>query len=164
MGLISGFRVEWGWMSLVIAIATACLWRCRSCFSFSPSPPEASILLLKAWRRFRVGYVDCVVGFVSIPGCWIVWIMLLGCVDSGCVDLVAGFVFLVFCRWAVWIVLLGLFNSGLLDCVDCVARLCWFRVRRSCCWVCFSGFLLVGCVDSGVIPVWIVSVGRWLCG
>ena len=32
------------------------------------------------------------------------------------------------------------------------------------CWVCFSGFLSVGCVDSGVIPVWIVGVGRWLCG
>ena len=62
--------------------------------------------------------MDCVAGFVSIPGCWIVW---LGCVDSGCVDLVAGFVFLVFYRWAVWIVLLGLFDSGLLD---CVARLC----------------------------------------
>ena len=30
------------------------------------------------------------------------------------------------------------------------------------CWVCFSGFLSVGCVDSGVIPVWIVGVGRWL--
>ena len=36
--------------------------------------------------------MDCVAGFVSIPGCWIVWIVLLGCVDSGCVDLVAGFV------------------------------------------------------------------------
>ena len=32
------------------------------------------------------------------------------------------------------------------------------------CWVCFSGFLPVGCVDSDVIPVWIVGVGRWLCG
>ena len=47
--------------------------------------------------------MDCVAGFVSIPGCWIVWIVLLGCVDSGCVNLVAGFVFLVFCRWVVWI-------------------------------------------------------------
>ena len=36
------------------------------------------------------------------------------------------------------------FDSGLLD---CVAGLCWFCVRRSCCWVCFFGFLLVGCVD-----------------
>ena len=34
--------------------------------------------------------MDCVAGFFSIPGCWI---MLLGCVDSGCVDLVAGFFF-----------------------------------------------------------------------
>ena len=75
MGLISGFRVEWGWMSLAITIA--CLWRHRSCFSFSPSPPKVSILLLKARRRFRVGCVDCVVGFVSIPGCWIVWIVLI---------------------------------------------------------------------------------------
>ena len=74
-------------------------------------------MLLKVRRRFRVGCVDCVAGFVSIPGCWIV---LLGCVDSGCVNLVAGFVFLV--------------------------------------------FLPVGCVDSCVIPVWIVGVGRWLCG
>ena len=65
--------------------------------------------------------MDCIAGFVSIPGCWIV---LLGCVDSVCVDLVAGFVFLVFCRWVVWIVLLGLFDFGLLDCVDCVAGLC----------------------------------------
>ena len=65
--------------------------------------------------------MDCVAGFVSIPGCWIV---LLGCVDFGCVDLVVGFVFLVFYRWVVWIVLLGLFDSRLLDCVDCVARLC----------------------------------------
>ena len=32
------------------------------------------------------------------------------------------------------------------------------------CWVCFSDFPPVGCVDSGVIPVWIVGVGRWLCG
>ena len=35
------------------------------------------------------------------------------------------------------------------------------------CWVCFSGFLLVGCVDSDVIPVWIVGVGFdpfcWVC-
>ena len=28
--------------------------------------------------------MDCVAGFVLIPGCWIVW---MGCVDSGCVDL-----------------------------------------------------------------------------
>ena len=62
--------------------------------------------------------MDCVAGFVSIPG---YWIMLLGCVDSVCVNLVVGFVFLVFCRWVLWIVLLGLFDSGLLD---CVARLC----------------------------------------
>ena len=35
------------------------------------------------------------------------------------------------------------------------------------CWVCFSGFLPVGCVDFGVIPVWIVGVGFdpfcWVC-
>ena len=62
--------------------------------------------------------MDCVAGFVSIPGCWIVWIVLLGCVAFGCVDLVAGFVFLVF-------------FFGLL------------------------GLLPVGCVDSGVIPVWV---------
>ena len=39
--------------------------------------------------------MDCVVGFVSIPGCWIVWIVLLGCVDSGLLGLFfwfAGFV------------------------------------------------------------------------
>ena len=30
------------------------------------------------------------------------------------------------------------------------------------CWVSFFGFLPVGCVDSSVIPVWIVGVGRWL--
>ena len=34
------------------------------------------------------------------------------------------------------------------------------------CWVCFSGFLL-GCVDCGAIPVWIVGVGFdpfcWVC-
>ena len=47
--------------------------------------------------------MDCIAGFVSIPGCWIVWIVLLGYVDSGCVNLVAGFVFLVFCQWVVWI-------------------------------------------------------------
>ena len=84
----------------------------------SPSPPEALILLLKARRRFQVGCVDCVARFVSIPGCWIVWIVLLGCVDSRCVDLVAGFVFLLFCRWVVWIVLLGFFR---------------FRVAGLCC-------------------------------
>ena len=28
------------------------------------------------------------------------------------------------------------------------------------CWACFSGFLSVGCVDSGVILVWIVGVGK----
>ena len=58
-------------------------------------PLEALILLLKTRRRFRVGCVDCVVGFVSIPGCWIVWIVLLGCVDSGLLGLFfwfAGFV------------------------------------------------------------------------
>ena len=31
-------------------------------------------------------------------------------------------------------------------------------------FACFSCFLPVGCVDSGVILVWIVGVGRWLCG
>ena len=61
----------------------------------------ASILLLVCFSGFPlIGCVDCVAGFVLIPGCWIV---LLGCVDSGCVDLVAGFVFLVLCRWVVWI-------------------------------------------------------------
>ena len=59
----------------------------------SPSPPKVSILLLKARRRFRVGCVDCVAGFVSIPGCRILWIVFLCCVDSECVDLVAGFFF-----------------------------------------------------------------------
>ena len=49
--------------------------------------------------------------------------MLLGCVDSVCVDLVVGFVFLVFCRWVLWIVLLGLFRFW-------VAGLCGL-----CCWV-----------------------------
>ena len=53
--------------------------------------------------------MDCVAGFVSIPGCWIVW---LGCVDSGC-------------QWVVWIP------------------------------VCFSSFLLMGCMDFGVIPMWV---------
>ena len=47
--------------------------------------------------------MDCVAGFVSIPGCRIVWIVLLGCVDSECINLVAGFVFLVFCRWVMCI-------------------------------------------------------------
>ena len=67
--------------------------------------------------------MDCVARFVSIPGFWIVWIVLLGYVDSECVDLVAGFVFLVFCRWVVWIVLLGLFRFW-------VSGLCGL-----CCWV-----------------------------
>ena len=114
-------------MSLTIAIATACLWRRRSCFSFSPSPPEASILLLKARRRFRVGGVDCVVGFVLIPSCWIV---LLGCVDSELLGLFFWFA--------------GFVAGGL----------CGFRCDTGVgCWVCFSGLLgllPVDCVDSGV--------------
>ena len=48
--------------------------------------------------------MDCVAGFVSIPGCWIV---LLGCVDFGCVDLVAGFVFL-------GLLLMGCVDSGVI--------------------------------------------------
>ena len=89
MGLISGFLVEWGWMSL--AIATACLWRRRSCFSFSPSPPEASILLLKARRQFRCNttLIHFAQGEASIP----VWVLIH----------FAVFVFLVFCMWVVWI-------------------------------------------------------------
>ena len=57
------------------------------CLSSSPSPLEALILLLKVRRRFRVGCMDYVARFVLIPGCWIVWIVLLGCVDSRCIDL-----------------------------------------------------------------------------
>ena len=73
------------WMSL--AIATACLWRHRSCFLFLPSPPEVSIL-----------------GGLCGLCCWVCFDSgLLDCVDSGCVDLVAGFVFLVFYRWIVGI-------------------------------------------------------------
>ena len=60
--------------------------------------------------------MDCVAGFVSIPDCWIVWIVLLGCVDSGC-------------QWIVWIP------------------------------VCFSSFLSMGCMDSGVIPMWVGGCG-----
>ena len=109
-----------------------------------------------------MGCVDCVAGFVSILRCWIVWIVLLGCVDSGCVDLVAGFVFLVFYRWIVWIVLLGLFRfrvAGL--CGLC----CWIvLIPGASIWVCFFGFLPVGCVDSDVISMWIMGVDWWLCG
>ena len=60
-------------------------------------------LVAQGEASIYVGCVDYVARFVLIPGCWIVWIVLLGCVDSECVDLVAGFVFLVFCRWVVWI-------------------------------------------------------------
>ena len=73
--------------------------------------------------------MDCVVGFILIPGCWIV---LLGCVNSGCIDLVAGFVFLVFCRWVVWIVLLGYVDSG---CVDLVARFVFLVFCRWVVWI-----------------------------
>ena len=78
------------------------------------------------------------------------------------------------------------FDSGLLDFVDCVdsellglffwfARfvtggLCGFRCDTGVgCWVCFSGLLgllLVDCVDSGVIPVWVarfVFLVCWVC-
>ena len=73
--------------------------------------------------------MDCVVGFISIPGCWIV---LLGCVNSECIDLVAGFVFLVFCRWVVWIVLLGYVDSG---CVDLVAGFVFLVFCRWVVWI-----------------------------
>ena len=68
--------------------------------------------------------MDYVARFVLIPGCWIVWIVLLGYVDSGCVDLVAGFVFWFsaggLCGLCCWVC----FDSELSDCVDCVAGLC----------------------------------------
>ena len=76
--------------------------------------------------------MDCVAGFVSILGCWIVWIVLLGYVDSGCVDLVAGFVFLVFCWWVVWIVLLGYVDSG---CVDLVVGFVFLVFCRWVVWI-----------------------------
>ena len=57
-----------GWMSLAIAIATACLWRRQSYFLFSPSPPKALILLLKARCQFQVGCVDSGVIPVWIVG------------------------------------------------------------------------------------------------
>ena len=66
--------------------------------------PCASILLLGLFFWYSAGGLCGLCCWVcSISGCWIVWIVLLGCVDFGCVDLVAGFVFLVFCRWVVWI-------------------------------------------------------------
>ena len=96
-------------------------------------------MLLKARHRFRVGCVDCVVGFVLIPGCWIVWIVLLGCVDSRLLGLFFWFT--------------GFVASGL----------CGFRCDIGVgCWVCFSGLLgllPVDCVDSGVIPVWVGGCG-----
>ena len=65
--------------------------------------------------------MDCVAGFVSIPGCWIVW---LGCVDSRC-------------QWVVWIPVC--FSSFLsVGCVDCVVGFVRFRVAGLCglcCWV-----------------------------
>ena len=107
--------------------------------------------------------------------------MLLGCVDFGCVDLVAGFVFLVFRQWVVWIVLLGLFRfwvAGLcgLCCwvmlipgasILLLGLFLWFSVGGLCGFQCDTGvdcgcgsvavwvkkFLPVGCVDSGVISV-----------
>ena len=63
-------------------------------------------LVAQGEASIYVGCVDYVARFVLIPGCWIVWIVWLGYVDSGCVDLVAGFVFLVcwVCyRWVMWI-------------------------------------------------------------
>ena len=80
--------------------------------------------------------MDCVVGFVLIPGCWIV---LLGCVDSGLLGLFFWFT--------------GFVAGGL----------CGFRCDTGVgCWVCFSGLLgllPVDCVDSGVIPVWVGGGG-----
>ena len=100
-------------------------------------------MLLKARRRFRVGGVDCVVGFVLILSCWIV---LLGCVDSELLGLFFWFA--------------GFVAGGL----------CGFRCDTGVgCWVCFSGLLgllLVDCVDSGVIPVWVarfVFLVCWVC-
>ena len=64
----------------------------------------ASILLLGLFFWFSAGgFCGLCCWVCSISGCWIVWIMLLGYVDFGCIDLVAGFVFLVFYRWVVWI-------------------------------------------------------------
>ena len=111
-------------------------------------------MLLKARRRFRVGGVDCVVGFVLIPSCWIV---LLGCVDSELLGLFfwfAGFVAGGLCGFRC--ALLGLFFwfAGFV-----AGGLCGFRCDTGVgCWVCFSGLLgllPVDCVDSGVIPVWV---------
>nr|POE70766.1 hypothetical protein CFP56_36550 [Quercus suber] len=78
-------------LAIAITIATTCLWRRQSCFSFSPSPPEASILLLKVRHRFRCDtiLIHFAQGEASIP----VWVLIH----------FAGFVFLVFCRWVVWI-------------------------------------------------------------
>ena len=53
-----------------------------------------------------------------------------------------------------WIVLLGLFRFR----VAGLCGLCCWVVLIPGCWVCFSGLLgllPVGCVDSGVIPVWV---------
>ena len=119
----------------------------------------ASILLLGLFFWFST---DGLCGLC----CWVCFDSALldcvDCVDSGCVDLVAGFVFLVFYRWIVWIVLLGLFRfrvAGL--CGLC----CWVvLILGASIWVCFYSFLSVGCVDSDVIPVWIMGVGWWLCG
>ena len=66
--------------------------------------PCASILLLGLFFWFSAdGFCGLCCWVCSISGCWIMWIVLLGYVDFGCIDLVAGFVFLVFCQWVVWI-------------------------------------------------------------
>ena len=80
--------------------------------------------------------MDCVVGFVLIPSCWIV---LLGWVDSELLGLFFWFA--------------GFVAGGL----------CGFRCDTGVgCWVCFSsllGLLPVDCVDSDVIPVWVGGGG-----
>ena len=97
-------------------------------------PLEASILFLVL--TITTGGVDLVAqGEASIP----VWVLIH----------FAGFFFLVFCRWVVWIPVW--YRCGL-----------WVWVLIHFARFFFSDFLPVGCVDSSVIPVWIVGVGRWL--
>ena len=158
MGLISGFRVE-----------------CLSP-SPSPSPPLAfgGIDLISRFRHHHRRRWSCC-SRRGVDFGWVVWIVLLGLFQFR----VSGLCGL--CCWVMLILsasilLLGLFfwfsagglcglccwvcfDSGFLDCVDCVAGLCWFRVRQSFCWVCFSSFLPMGCVDSDVIPVWVGGCG-----
>ena len=91
-------------------------------------------------RGVDFGGVDCVVGFVLIPGCWIV---LLGCVDSGLLGLFFWFVFLVYwvcCRWIVWIPV-------------------WYR-----CGLLGLFFWVAGLVAGGMCGFRCdTGVGRWLC-